>query len=137
MPELKRYHMEAVKDRTHELALPSDLDLNNLPYADKVREQKRQELLQAWARGEKPQLKTAGGKALELRRRKENAWSSQKEAKALRESRRDRKEVRRTADRKGKMSEPEREEARALDELVARVKERGVVVEEEFEGFGD
>lgn len=137
MPELKRYFPKAREDRTHALDAPT-FDLNTLAYADKVREQKRQELLEAFARGEKPVGKTAGGKALEQRRRKESAWSSQKEAKALREARRERKEVRRVAEKKGKMNEKEKVEAMELDELIAKVRERGVVGgEEEFEGFGD
>ena len=139
MPELKHYFSEAREDRTYELDLPADLDLNSLAYADKNREQKRQEVLDAFARGEKPTRKSVGGKALEMRRRKDNAWSSQKEAKALREARRERKEVRRTADREGKMSEREKVEAMELDELIAKVRERGVDAggDEEFEGFGD
>lgn len=82
--------------------------------------------------------KAAAGKALEQRRRKENAWSSQKDAKTLREARRDRKEVRRDAEKKEKMNDRERVEAMELDDLIAKVRERGVVGgEEEFEGFGD
>lgn len=139
MPELKRYFPRAREDRAHGLGAPPDFDLNTLAYADKARENKRQEVLEAFARGEKPTDKTAGGKALEQRKRKENAWSSQKEAKALREARRDRKEVRRVAEKKGKMSDKERVEAMELDDLIAKVRERGVAGggEEEFEGFGD
>lgn len=137
MPELKRYFPKAREERTYELDAPADFDLNSLAYADKVREQKRQEILAAFARGEKLAGK-AGGKALEQRRRKENAWSSQKDAKALREARRERKEVRRTAEKQGKMNEEEKVEAMELDELIAKVRERGVGGEdEEFEGFDD
>lgn len=137
MPELRRYFPKAREDRAYELDIPTNYELNDLAYADKVREQKRQEVLEAFARGEKP-AKTAGGKALEQRKRKESAWSSQKEAKALREARRQRKEVRRVAEKKGKMNAAERVEAMELDELIAKVRERGVVCgEEEFEGFED
>ncbi|WPH00228.1 Hypothetical protein R9X50_00305100 [Acrodontium crateriforme] len=141
MPELKRHFMEGVKDRTYGLDLPTGFDLNSLAYADKVREDKRQEMLQARARGERPNLPSKGGAAADLKRRKEKAWSSQKEAKAIREGRRERKEVRRKAERNGKMSEEELAEARELEQLIAKVRENNAnKVEDdegEFEGFDD
>ncbi|KAK3116654.1 hypothetical protein LTR53_002768 [Teratosphaeriaceae sp. CCFEE 6253] len=92
MPELKRLFPQAVADRTTGLDLPAELpDLNELCYADSARETKRQALLQALARGERPTT-SKGGAAEDVRRRKERAWSSQKDAKAVREGRRERKE---------------------------------------------
>ncbi|TKA64547.1 hypothetical protein B0A55_11909 [Friedmanniomyces simplex] len=142
MPELKRLFPQAVADRTVGLELPVEqLDVNSLAYTDPVRESKRQELLNALARGERPAgLSSKGGAADDLRRRKERAWSSQKDAKAAKEGRRERKEVRRKAERTSKMSDGERVEEMRLDELIAKVRERGPVADidgEEFEGFND
>ena len=140
MPELKRHFLQGVSDRTHNLDMSKHFDLETLEYANKVRESKRQALVQARARGERPALPSKlGGAAADLRRRKERAWSSQKDAKAVRESRRERKDVRRKAERKGKMNEGERLEAMELDELIAKVREENENAgdEEGFEGFGD
>lgn len=138
MPELKRYLPEAVQDRTLGLEIPDDFDLDCLKYADKVRERQRQDALEARARGEKPKLPAKlAGAAAELRRKKDKAWSVQKDAKALRESRRERKEVRRKAEKVGKMSEAEKLEAKKLEELVAKVREQNAREEEAFEGFAD
>ena len=136
MPELKRYFPEAVADRAHALQLPNGFQLEALKYADKVREAKRQEAIEARARGERPSL--TGGKAMESKKRKERAWSSQKEVKAMKEERRERKEVRRKAERVEKMTEGERVEDMELDALIARVREQNAGGDDgEFEGFDD
>ncbi|KAK5714811.1 ATP-dependent rRNA helicase spb4 [Elasticomyces elasticus] len=143
MPELKRLFPEAVKDRTVGLQLPEDIPhINSLAYADAVREARRQEILAAFSRGEKPAGLSAsiGGAVEDQRRRKERAWSLQKDAKAVREGRREKKEVKRKAERTGKMNDEEKAEERGLEELIARVRERGVVEAidgEDFEGFGE
>jgi ATP-dependent RNA helicase DDX55/SPB4 len=72
-----------------------------------------------------------------LRRRKEKAWSGQKEAKALRDVRRERKEARRKVEKAGKMSEAEKLKAMELDDLIAKVRQQAAVEDESFEGFGD
>jgi ATP-dependent RNA helicase DDX55/SPB4 len=145
MPELKRHFPKALEDRTHELDVSEDIDLDNLAYFDKVRETKRQEAMQARARGEKPAMSSKlAGKAAEARLRKERAWSSQKEAKMLKEARRERKEVRRKADRQGKLSEAEKLKQMELDELIKKVREQNAQKasksagdDESFEGFDD
>ncbi|CAK3765775.1 ATP-dependent rRNA helicase SPB4 [Lecanosticta acicola] len=138
MPELKRYFPQAVQDRTLGLHLPEGFDLNTLAYADKVREGKRKENLEAKARGEKLQLPSKfGGAAADARRRNEKAWSSQKDAKALRESRREKKEVRRKAESKSKMTEADKAKETELNDLIAQVRAKTAADQEEFEGFGD
>ncbi|KAK0874291.1 ATP-dependent rRNA helicase spb4 [Friedmanniomyces endolithicus] len=140
MPELKRLFPQTMTDRTVGLQLPEDhMNINNLAYADPIRESKRQEIVAALARGERPAgLASKGGAAEDSRRRKGRAWSSQKDAKAVKEGRRERKEVKRKAERTSKMSDGEKVEEMRLDELIARVRERGPVaeVDGEFEGFG-
>ncbi len=139
MPELKRYFPESFADRTFGLNIDESFDIETLKYADKLRESSRQAAIEARARGEKPKLPSRlGGAAAELRRKEKNAWSVQKDAKALRETRRDRKDVRRKADKFGKMSEAEKVEAMKLEDLVAKVREQTAKQEDEsFEGFGD
>ncbi|KAH9828086.1 ATP-dependent rRNA helicase SPB4 [Teratosphaeria destructans] len=138
MPELKRNLPDAVADRRFGLDLPVDLDLDRLAYADKVREAARQEALAARARGEKPKLPTKlAGALADAKRRKENAWSGQKEAKAAKDSRRERKVVRRKAEKAGKMSEAEKLKEMELDSLIAKVREQTAAQAEDdsFEGF--
>lgn len=138
MPELKRYLPAAVANRSLGLQVDETFDLDSLQYADKVREAKRQEAMAARARGERiPLMSKAGGAAAEFRRRKEKAWSSQKEAKAVREGRRDRKEVKRKAEKAGKMSDAERLKAMELDDLIAQVRQQNAEEADGFEGFED
>lgn len=143
MPELKRHYPEAAANRTLNLDMPQSFDLSSLAYADKVKEQKRQADNAARARGEHPELKgKKGGKLMEQKKRLEKAWSGQKEAKALRESRRERKDVRRKADRMGKMSEEDRKKEIELQAMIAQVREKNQKKEDageepEFEGFDD
>lgn len=138
MPELRRYFPQAREDRAFGLELDPNFDLNNLKYADKAREVKRQEVMSAYARGEKVTLPSkAQGKLADLKRRKEQAWSEQKGAKAVREARRERKEVRRKAEKVGKMSEGDKLQAMELDELIAKVRRQNVEAEGDFEGFED
>ena len=139
MPELKRLFPKAAEDRTFGLHVPSDLKLDDVKYADKAREGKRQELIEARERGEALPSKLTGGRPADERRRREKAWSSQKEAKAEREARREKKESRRKADRIGKMDEASRLKEMELEELIAKVKQQNAAKDDEgdFEGFGD
>ena len=140
MPELKRYYPQAVANRSYELDLPADFDLGNLRYADAMREETRQAVMAARARGERPALsKSNGGKLADLQRRKDRAWSSQKEAKSLRDTRRERKHVRRRAERIEKMDDAEKKKDAELNELIARVRQQNEasVDDDSFQGFGD
>ncbi|KAK4626109.1 ATP-dependent rRNA helicase spb4 [Fulvia fulva] len=138
MPELKRHCPEAREDRSFGLDLPQDFDLNNVAYADKVREARRKEIMEAFSRGEKPDLpKKSGGALADMRRRKESAWSNQKDAKAVKESRREKKEVRRKAESKAKMSDADEVKALELDQLIAKVRAKNQQGEEIFEGFDE
>nr|POE63007.1 atp-dependent rrna helicase spb4 [Quercus suber] len=123
MPELKKHFPPAAADRAFGLGLDDGFDLDALAYADRVREAQRQAVLATLARGERPPLPAKlAGAAADLRRRRERAWSGQKEAKGTREARRERKEVRRKAERSGKMSEAERASERELEGLVEQVR---------------
>lgn len=139
MPELKRHFPQAAFDRAHGLGLPENMNLDDLKYADKVRETRRQDQIEARARGEKSALSgKGGGAAADLRRRKERAWSSQKDAKALRDARRERKGVKRKAEQAGRMDEGERSKAMELDALIAKVREQNAAADgDAFEGFDD
>jgi ATP-dependent RNA helicase DDX55/SPB4 len=139
MPELKRHFPTAAQNRTYELGLPADFRLDTLAYKDKVREATRQEYLATIARGERPALpKRLGGALAEMQRRKANAWSSQKDAKALKEARREKKIVRREAEGHAKMSESEKVTAAELKDLIEQVRiQTAAAAEETFEGFDD
>lgn len=137
MPELKKFYPEAREDRSLNLNLPADFDINSVAYVDKAKEARRQEILNAFARGEKPNLPTnKGGAGADAKRRKESAWSSQKEAKAVKEARREKKDVRRKADMKAHMSEADKARERELEELIAKVRAKNEAEEaDSFEGF--
>ena len=138
MPELKRHFPEAVTDRAHGLDLPTDFDLNDVAYADKVHEAQRQADNEARARGEKPLLSSQlRGKLAAAKQRKEKAWTKQKGAKAVREERRERKEVRRKAETHSKMSEADKAKERELEALISKVRAQNAKAEEDFEGFDD
>ncbi|KAF7188604.1 ATP-dependent rRNA helicase SPB4 [Pseudocercospora fuligena] len=141
MPELKRHFPEAVSNRTHNLDLPSDFNLDKVTYSDKIREAKRLADNAAYARGEVPETsktKELKGKAAAARLRKDRAWSDQKGAKADREARRSKKEIRRKAEGQSKMSEDEKRKERELNDLIAKVRAQNAAkAEEDFEGFGD
>ena len=136
MPELKRHFPEAVEDRKTGLDLPSNFELNDVAYADKVHEAQRLEDNAARARGEKPQLSSQlRGKLAEQKQRKERAWTKQKGAKDVKEERRDRKEVRRKAESRSKMSDADKAKERELEDLISKVKAQHA--SEDFEGFDD
>lgn len=142
MPELKRNFPEAVKDRTLGLDMPLTFDLETLAYANAAKEAKRQALNESYARGELAGAGKSGGAAADLRRRHERAWSAKKDAKALREGRREKKEVKRSAERTGKMTDKERTEEMELQEMIRLVRERTQRAEQEdgdgeWAGFGD
>jgi ATP-dependent RNA helicase DDX55/SPB4 len=139
MPELKRHCAAAVADRAYGLALPPDVDIHAVPYADKVREARRRAEGEARARGEKVAGEARlGGRAAQAKMRKERAWSDQKGAKRVREERREKKVVRRKAESEAKMSEVEKRQARELEDLVTQVREQTVAnMEDDFDGFSD
>nr|OQO18245.1 hypothetical protein B0A51_16020 [Rachicladosporium sp. CCFEE 5018] len=142
MPELKRNLPEAVKDRTLGLEMSEGFDLEALAYANPAKEAKRLALNASYASGEHSSAGKHGGAAADLRRRGERAWSAKKDAKALREGRREKNEVRRGKERSGKMTETERVEEMELQEMIRAVRERTMRAEQSegdagFEGFGD
>ncbi|KAF2215659.1 hypothetical protein CERZMDRAFT_81805 [Cercospora zeae-maydis SCOH1-5] len=138
MPELKRHFPEAATDRAHGLDLPAQFDVNNVAYADKVHEAQRQADNAARARGEKPQLSSQlRGKLAAAKQRKEKAWTKQKDAKVVREERRERKEVRRKAEHQSKMSEGDKVKERELEALISKVRAQNAKAEDDFEGFDD
>ncbi|USW48892.1 Putative ATP-dependent RNA helicase DEAD-box, Helicase superfamily 1/2, ATP-binding protein [Septoria linicola] len=138
MPELKRHFPEAVADRQFGLDLPADFDLINVAYADKVHETQRQADIAARARGEKPQMSSQlKGKLAEAKQRKERAWTKQKGAKVVKEERRERKEVRRKAERRENMTDAEKVKERELEELISKVKAKHAEEGDDFEGFED
>ena len=80
------------------------------------------------------------GLASKETRRKAKAWTKQKDAKSVREERRDKKHVRRENERLAQMSVEERQKERELQDMIGEVRRRGNVLpdmDEEFEGFGD
>lgn len=127
MPELKGW--------AGDKSLGTGVDFDTFAYKDKTRELRRREELEQWKAGALERQKDAAGRMGKEARRRERAWSAKKDAKSLREERRDKKHDKREKQRIGKMSAEERVEEDKLQAMIAEVREKGV--EEEFEGFDD
>ncbi|KAF1981319.1 ATP-dependent rRNA helicase spb4 [Aulographum hederae CBS 113979] len=133
MPELKGWEGDK--------SLGVELDINDLAYKDAAREQKRLSELEEWKRrkesgeGRAPRTDDKGNRTRE--KRKENAWTQQKEKKQERDDRRDRKKVKREKDRIAKMGPDELEEHKRLERMIEEVRAKGPQEEEEWNGFDE
>ncbi|KAK4991505.1 ATP-dependent rRNA helicase spb4 [Elasticomyces elasticus] len=130
MPELEKWE----GDRS----LGLDIDFEHYAYKDKAREKHRLEE-QAARRVTKldgNHGSTAPKEADKTKSvRKDKAWTEKKDAKALREVRREKKHLRRENERLQKMTPVEKEKERELQKMIEQVRHNGQ--EDEFEGFGD
>lgn len=129
MPELKKWE----GDRS--LGVP--MDFATYAYKDKVREQQR--LVE---QSEYEATKAEGKKRYVTENKKESAWTQQKDQKATKELRREKKAAKREHDRVAKLTDEERKEEDRLQGMVEvmrqKVKEQEAKeAAEEFEGFSD
>ncbi len=127
MPELKRWD----GDRS----LGVTMDFHSFAYADKTREQQRQvELQQFLAEGNQKKRYTPENK-------KDAAWTQQKDHKATKEMRREKKAAKREHERVGKLTDEQKGEEEKLKDMIEMVRKRVKAEEEEgedeFEGFSD
>lgn len=130
MPELKKWD----GDRS----LGVSLDLATYAYKDKVREKQRLVEQAAYEAG----LAEGGpGKKRYVpENKKEAAWTAQKDAKATKEVRREKKAKKREHERVGKLSVEEKAEEERLRGMIEKVRSKvreNEDGEEEFEGFSD
>lgn len=138
MPEIKRYLPAATADHSVGLSVPEGFSLANLQYADDAKEQKRQTEIVTRANGEHVSRVGKVGQRADLARKKERAWSSQKDAKAVRDSRRERKEVKRKAEKGAKMNDSEKVQEAELQQLLAQVRAQNAQIsQDDFGGFGE
>jgi ATP-dependent RNA helicase DDX55/SPB4 len=132
MPELKKWD----GDRSLGVAL----DLATYAYKDKAREQQRQ-IEQA----EYETTKAEGKKRYVTEDKKASAWTQQKDAKALKEQRREKKAAKREHDRVAAMTPDERKEEDRLQGMIEQMRrqvaekeaQEALEAAEEFEGFSD
>lgn len=129
MPELKKWD----GDRSLGVAL----DLSTYAYKDKAREQQRQV-----EQAEYESNKAEGKKRYVPEDKKASAWTQQKDMKALKELRREKKVARREHERVAAMTEDERKEEERLKAMIAQVRKtvaekEAQDEEDEFEGFSD
>lgn len=132
------------------------IDTESIPFRDGAREKKRLAELEQWkkekAAREAQRASGGGGDATDpLKRKKNEAWSGKHEHEDVKAARREKKRRKREAQRLGDMTEPEREEQRKLDEMIAEVRRRNAEAPtpaaqaagsgggggDEFEGFDD
>ncbi|KAI8935254.1 ATP-dependent rRNA helicase spb4 [Plenodomus lindquistii] len=129
MPELKKWE----GDRS----LGVELDFATYAYKDKAREQQR--LVE---QKEYEATKAGGKKRYVTENKKESAWTQQKDARATKELRREKKAAKREHERVAKLTDAERKEEERLkamvDEVRKKVKEQEAKeAADEFEGFSD
>ena len=130
MPELRNLGVDK--------RLGLSVDFDTYTFKDKTREKHRLDELAKY----REQLANAPGGVLvkkirdgktQEERRKDKAWSVQKDAKTTKEFRRDKKAARREGERVGNMNEEELAKEMELRRMIEEVKNRGI--EEDFEGF--
>lgn len=126
MPELKKWDGDK--------RLGMNLDLATYAYKDKAREKQRLEELQ--------QEKEEGAKKKEHKKedREKSAWTEQKESRATKELRREKKMAKREHERIAKMNDEERKEEDALQGMIQQMRKKVAKQEAEdadFEGFSD
>ena len=129
MPELKKWE----GDRS----LGVKLDFGTFAYRDKTREQQRQA-----EQTEYEATKADGKKRYVTENKKEAAWTQQKDQRATKESRREKKAAKREHDRTAKLTNEERNEEERLKGMIEQMRKK--VAEKEaqdaadvFEGFSD
>jgi ATP-dependent RNA helicase DDX55/SPB4 len=129
MPELKKWE----GDRS----LGVVMDFNNFAYKDKAREQQRQT-----EQNEFLANKTEGKKRYVTEDKKASAWTQQKDQKALKELRREKKAAKREHDRVAALTEDERKEEERLNGMIEQMRKKVAEKEaqdaaDEFNGFSD
>jgi ATP-dependent RNA helicase DDX55/SPB4 len=127
MPELKKFQGDKM--------LGMQMDWDTFSYNDKKREAHRLEELE--------KLRASGGRArregdgkTKEERRKDRAWTVQKDAKTTKDVRREIKLARREHERKRGLTDEEKAKEAELEAMIAAVRERGEQ-DSEFEGFDD
>ncbi|KAG9692592.1 ATP-dependent rRNA helicase SPB4, partial [Aureobasidium melanogenum] len=128
MPELKKYQGDKL--------LGQKIDWDTFAYNDKKREEHRLEELEKLKANGGPANKRAGDGKTKEERRKDRAWTAQKDAKATKEQRREIKLARREHERQKKLTPEEKKKEAELQAMIEAVRARGEQ-ESEFEGFDD
>ncbi|KAJ8114008.1 hypothetical protein OPT61_g4008 [Boeremia exigua] len=128
MPETKKWEGDK--------SLGVTMDFDAFAYKDKVREQQRQtELAEAAAQG-------GAGKKYVKENKIAKAWTQQKDHKATKELRREKKVAKREHDRKATMTDEERKKEEELNKMIAKIRKKvketeAAADEDEFQGFDD
>ncbi|KAL6707732.1 ATP-dependent rRNA helicase spb4 [Coniothyrium glycines] len=128
MPELKKWE----GDRS----LGVDVDFATYAYKDRKREEQRQ------VEQNEYEATKAEGKKYVKENKKESAWTQQKDQKATKELRREKKAAKREHDRVIKLTDEERKEEARLKGMIEQMRERVAQQEaqdaaNDFEGFSD
>jgi ATP-dependent RNA helicase DDX55/SPB4 len=128
MPELKKYQGDKL--------LGQQIDWDTFAYNDKKREEHRlEELEKLKANGGRADKRAGDGKTNE-ERRKDRAWTAQKDARATKDTRREIKLARREHERQKGLTPEEKKKEAELQAMIEEVRARGEQ-DSEFEGFDD
>lgn len=126
MPELKKFQGDKL--------LGQQIDWDTFSYNDKKREEHRLEELEKLKASGGPKKRAGDGKTPE-ERRKDRAWTNQKDAKTTKDTRREIKLARREHERQKGLTPEEKAKEEELKRMIEIVRQKGE--EEEFEGFED
>ncbi|KAF1946074.1 DEAD-domain-containing protein [Clathrospora elynae] len=129
MPELKKWE----GDRS----LGVEMDFSTYAYKDKAREQQRQTEQQEYETN-----KAEGKKRYVTENKKESAWTQQKDQRATKELRREKKAAKREHERVNALTEDERKEEDRLNGMIEEMRKKVAEKEaqdaaDEFAGFSD
>ncbi|KAK4227650.1 P-loop containing nucleoside triphosphate hydrolase protein [Podospora fimiseda] len=104
------------------------IDVESIPFKDKVREKKRLEELEKWKKEKEARLaaqqNSNGDEVAGQKRKKNSAWSEKADNEEAKLARREKKRKRREAEKMGQMGEKEKEDAKKLEELIAQVRKQ-------------
>ncbi|KAF3942331.1 hypothetical protein ABW19_dt0207519 [Dactylella cylindrospora] len=106
-----------------DLGLTEDVDLENIRFKDKAREKQRQEGIQHRQTEEyQEKMQKEKEMRLEMKKKKNSAWSGRQETKEQKDERRERKRKRKDAEKYSKMSTEQKKEVDELQEMIRQVK---------------
>jgi ATP-dependent RNA helicase DDX55/SPB4 len=125
---LKAPRMPELKNWDGDPTLGLEIDFDNYKYQDSAREKRRLEPPSDAA--PRPSKKPTPEE------RKKKAWSGQKMAKEEKEAKREKRLVKREADKRSKMSVEEKTEQDELERMIAEVRRQNMRTADEWEGIG-
>ncbi|VBB83747.1 Putative ATP-dependent rRNA helicase SPB4 [Podospora comata] len=118
--------MPEIKGKNIDRSLGLGIDVEAIPFKDKLREEKRLEELEKWKKEKAARVASQqeNGERAGQKRKTNEAWSEKQDAEELKVARREKKRKRKEAERASKMTEREREEHMKLEDMIELVRKQ-------------